>query len=297
MTRGTRIAAEPIFVHSLHRSGSTYIFGAFRRAQINGRPAYTCFQEPMHERAFLARDNPEILLEDEAADRNAMLRLRHPKLDEGYYRELAEVHASWKDVIRKEIIYGDYFGALAIDDTAAYLQALINASELRTVIQECRTPLRIAALKQRLGGTHIHLWRNPCDQWWSLKVSSYFDALHQVVLNAPGAPGPIASLKKHIGFQPCSETDPSSQLDFYQWRRLTPEASYLVSFTLLMVSLIESRDVADIRINIDRLSSDKQYREQIISGQTSLAAISSRENDMSFAASADGYRGRIKGAF
>ena len=256
--------AEPIFVHSLHRSASTYIFNVFRRAKKDGRSAFVCFQEPIHEQAFLARENPALLLDSRDAVEKMTLAMRHPGLNEGYYKELSDIHAYWKDVIAQEIIYADYFGGLAIDKTAAYLKAIVCAAKRRAVIQECRTPLRIAALKARVGGTHIHLWRNPWDQWWSLKVDSYFDAVHQIVLNAPGAPAPILLLKKRIGFEPYSGTDVLAQLNFYRARRLTPEASYLVTFTLLMLSLIESRNVVDIAINIDRLSTYHSYREQIL---------------------------------
>lgn len=255
-------SAGPVFIHSLHRSGSTYIFHAFRRAKAaDSSPLYTCFQEPLHELAHYARENPDLLLEP--ADRLTQL-LRHPKLEEPYFRELFELHHRWNGILAPESIYADYFGRRAIRETAAYFQALIGASGRRTVIQECRTSLRIAALKERLGGVHIHLWRNPWDQWWSLKVSDYFDAVHQIILNAHGAPEAVRLLKEHIAFESYPETDVAAQLKFYRTRRLAPEASYLTAFMLLMLGMIEGESAADFDINIDLLSIDAAYRERIV---------------------------------
>ncbi|MDD2768537.1 MAG: hypothetical protein PHT19_07365 [Methylococcus sp.] len=254
---------DPVFIHSLHRSGSTYVFNAFRRAQKNGNFIYTAFQEPIHELAVYARENPETLLNNQEAGGQLQKLLRHPALDRPYFIELYEVFPCWKAVLRPEIVYADYFGNCAIDQTVFYLQALVNASQQRVVIQECRTPVRMSLLKQQLGGIHIHLWRNPWDQWWSLKVADYFNVIYQIILNADLPPEPIERLKSYIGFVSCPSKDLSAQFQFYKFRRLSPEASYLVSFMLLMLALIDAENVVDFDINIDRLSSDPEYRQRI----------------------------------
>lgn len=255
---------EPIFVHSLHRSGSTYLFHVFRRARINGEAPYTCFQEPIHEIAFSAKDNPESLNDFLLVSNDSMKMNRHPEIGCGYFKELYDIHNVWKDILESDVVYADYFGRSAIDNTATYLQALIEATSRRTVIQECRTPLRIAALKGRLGGVHIHLWRNPWDQWWSLKVTEYFATAQQMILNAVLPPEPVEFLKAHIGFIPCPESDLSAQFEFYKARRLQPEHSYLIDFMLFMLAMIEAETAADIEINIDQLSTNPLYARQTI---------------------------------
>ncbi|TPK31699.1 hypothetical protein [Mesorhizobium sp. B2-5-3] len=254
---------DPLFIHSLHRSGSTYLFNALRRVKHDGKPCYTCFQEPIHEIALYSRYNPDLLLPFEGSG-SFQRTARHPELETPYFQELYDLHSAWKDVISPEIVYSGYFGGVAVGATSAYLRAIIEAAPAQPIIQECRTPLRIAVLKEQLGGSHVFLWRNPWDQWWSLKATDYFDTAHQVILNAPGAPRVISILRDHIGFEACDETSISAQFSFYGLRRPSAEASYLTYFTLYMLTMLEARRAADFSINIDQLSSSSDYREKIL---------------------------------
>ncbi|RWM40207.1 hypothetical protein [Mesorhizobium sp.] len=254
---------DPLFIHSLHRSGSTYIFNVLRRVTIGSKPCYTCFQEPIHEIALYSRHNPDLLLQFEGSG-SFQRTSRHPELEKPYFQELYDVHSAWKDVISPDIVYSGYFGGVAVSETSAYLKAIIEAAPSRAIIQECRTPLRIAVLKEQLGGFHVFLWRNPWDQWWSLKATDYFDTAHQIILNAPGSPRVISILRDHIGFEACEESSISAQFSFYGLRRPTAEASYLTYFTLYMLSMMEAGRAADFSINIDQLSSSSDYRETIL---------------------------------
>ncbi|TJW06551.1 MAG: hypothetical protein E5W82_27505 [Mesorhizobium sp.] len=254
---------DPFFIHSLHRSGSTYLFNALRRVTREGKPCYTCFQEPIHEIALYARHNPDVLLTFEGSG-SFQQAARHPHLEKPYFQELYDVHSAWKDVISPEIIYPGYFGGTAVSATSAYLRAIIEAAPNRPIIQECRTPLRMALLKGQLGGSHVFLWRNPWDQWWSLKATDYFDTAHQLVLNAPGYPQVISILKDYIGFESYEESSISAQFSFYGLRRPSAEASYLTYFTLYMLAMLEAGRAADFSINIDQLSSSPDYRAKIL---------------------------------
>ncbi len=249
----------PLFVHSLFRSGSTYIFQAFRRATRDGSPRYTAYQEPIHEIAINSRDSPSALLSLPGSGEGQRA-LRHPPMSEPYFKELYDAYSAWHDVIDEKIVYADYFGLCAIDKTAAYLHALISASPRRPVLQECRTTLRMGRLKQRLGGVHIYLWRNPWDQWWSLKATDYFDIAHQVILNAPAVPPAISALRHNIGFEGCADSAIAKQFAYFGCRRPPPDLSYLTFFTLWSLALVEARRNADIDINIDLLSVSKEYR-------------------------------------
>ncbi|MDG4900472.1 MULTISPECIES: hypothetical protein [unclassified Mesorhizobium] len=254
---------DPFFIHSLHRSGSTYLFNVLRRVTRDGTPRYTCFQEPIHELAVDARYNPDILLTIEGSG-SFQQAVRHPKLEKPYFQELYDIHSAWKDVISSEIVYSGYFGGAAVNATSSYLRAIIEAAPNRPVIQECRTPLRMALLKRQLGGSHVFLWRNPWDQWWSLKTTDYFDTAHQLILNAPGCPQVVSILKEYIGFEACAESSVGAQLSFYGLRRPSAEASYLVHFTLYMLAMLEAGRTADFLINIDKLSSSCDYRAEIL---------------------------------
>lgn len=248
---------QAIFIHSLWRSGSTYIFNAFRRSKAG----YWAYQEPVHEIVLSAKDNPDVLA---SCTSETLATLRHPQLEKPYFYELQQTHQAWHDfVIEKKIIYDDYFGASSIEPLKRYLQALISSAHGRPVIQECRTSCRIAALKQALGGTHIYLWRNPWDQWWSYKSTYYFDITSQLILNAPSHPDVITRLRGEIGFKEFHDADISKEFAHFDRKRLPADRSYLVFYLLWCLGLLEGMGSADILLNIDALSLDNAYRDDV----------------------------------
>lgn len=259
MTKDTvRLAAGvPVFIHSLFRAGSTYIFNTFRRSAAG----YWCYQEPLHEISLYARDNREILLREDASK---MAMLRHPRLAAPYFRELHEVAERCLGALKKSDVYDAYFALGGEQFGLEYWKSLISESRGQPVIQECRTSCRIGAIKEGLGGFHVYLWRNPWDQWWSYKVADYFDATSQLFLNAPRHPEVIARLRKEIGFCSFESEDLPAQMDRFLKNPLPPEHSYLVFYVLWLLALKEGVAHADLLLNIDRLSDDAEYREVMI---------------------------------
>ncbi|MDY7573969.1 DUF4214 domain-containing protein [Actimicrobium sp. CCI2.3] len=255
-TDGQQDHRGPVFIHSLWRSGSTYLFSVFRRST----DGYWCYQEPVHEIALLSKDSPENLLSF-VGDR--MRALRHPALTDSYFLELYEVAAHWREVITKPMIYDEYFSTQTENRLMDYLTALITHAKGRPVIQECRTSCRVGAIKKALGGTHIYLWRNPWDQWWSYKSTYYFDLTSQLILNAPGHPDVIARLKKEIGFECFHSNDINQELAYFDRNRLSAEHSYLVFYMLWCLGLFEGIDHADQLLNIDTLSTGQHYRDEV----------------------------------
>lgn len=252
------MSLSPIFLHSLFRAGSTYLFSVFRRSP----EGYWCYQEPLHERAVLARDEPAKLLEGFS---KAQARLfRHPALSTHYFQELFEVWPAWKSALHSEAVYDDYFAPAGAELGVRYWQALIQAARGRPVFQECRTSGRIRAIRDALGGYHIYLWRNPWDQWWSYRVAAYFDAASLLVVNAPGAPEPIQLLRQELGLSSVRQ-DPGLTEAFAEAfsRPLTVEQSFLVFYTLWCLGLRQGSQHADLLINIDHLSDDSDYRNQL----------------------------------
>ncbi len=76
--------AAPIFIHSLFRTGSTYLFHVFRRCVGH----YWCYQEPLHEVIRYAATAPEHLLQLNAESGS---RLRHPVLERPYFWEFFQI--------------------------------------------------------------------------------------------------------------------------------------------------------------------------------------------------------------
>lgn len=265
------MSSDVIFVHSLFRSGSTYIFNVFRRS---GKP-YWCYQEPLHEAPFLMKTYPEALLR--IAD-NVANELRHPQIDKPYYQELFEVNHAWRDTISKQAIYDQYFVSGDEDKSIPFFQSLIRTANGLPMIQECRTSSRIGSLKSALGGTHIYLWRNPWDQWWSYQLNDYFNAATQLILNAQPHPREIALFYQESGFQPFHSNSIIDEFDYFRARPLVSTTSYQAFYLLWCQALREALRSADILLNIDSLSTDHAYRANILD---SLGSRGIRDIDFS----------------
>ena len=244
----------PIFIHSLFRSGSTYLFKTFRRSSAG----YWCYQEPLHEIAFFCREDPSRLQEDHGEAKIQLL--RHPRLEGAYFAELAETWPAWKDAVSEEIIYNAYFSDPDVDIGIDYWKSLAQTAKGRPVFQECRTSGRIGAIKSQMGGKHIYLWRNPWDQWWSFKVTPYFDVANQLIVHARRAPEPVLRMLAELQLPYYEQGDLAGSFAFYNEQVVTSEQSYLVFYLLWCLALREGAAHADVMLNIDRLSDSVEYR-------------------------------------
>lgn len=249
--------SEPVFVHSLFRAGSTYIFHVFRRSPHG----YRCYHEPLHETALFARDNPQLLLRESEKKMNL---LRHPGLHAPYFQELYQVADVCLDELHKSAVYDAYFSSSGPAAGSDFWKCLIQAGFSRPVIHECRTSSRIGTIKSALGGVHVYLWRNPWDQWWSSQVDDYFQVAYQLFVNAPEHPGVITQLRREIGFKPCQSQDLQKQMEHFYHRLLSPRDSYLLFHVLWCLGWFEAQEHADILINMDQLSRSPDYRNKII---------------------------------
>jgi hypothetical protein len=250
-----------IFIHSLFRSGSTYVFGAFRRSAAG----YWCYQEPLNEYVRHVADAPERLLEIGARD-SALL--RHPALDKPYFWEFYQVRKAIAPLFRKEFSYDTFFigkdhpsyGALC-----TYLQALIDNAQGRPFFQCCRTTGRFAGLRDAFGGTHIHLWRNPHDQWWSYQVGDYFDATTQLIFNASDLPDSLAAVRDLCGIATFRDQDIDKELAHFRNHRLAAREDYVAFYALWLYSLLACEKAADVSVNIDAMSTSSTYRRDTLS--------------------------------
>ena len=255
--------AEPVFIHSLWRTGSTYLFSVFRRSASG----YWCYQEPIHEIALYSKECPEILNSNVIVSPEV---LRHPFLDKPYFQELFMVWPTWCDDMKKHIIYDAYFGEADNNITVKYLDKLINCSKGRPVIQECRTSNRVTTLKQAFGGQHIYLWRNPWDQWWSYKATSYFDITSQLILNTIVHPESITRIRQEIGFKEFHHEDISKEFEHFDQIRLSAQDSYLVFYLLWCLGLMGGVSHSDLLISIDSLSDSVKYQNETCDSLSAL---------------------------
>lgn len=244
---------QPIFIHSLWRSGSTYMFDVFR----NSGHGFTCYQEALHEWALFGIDQPERLLDIDVVDDL----MRHPVLDKPYFQELYDALPNWSNAINKDYIYGNYFSGEGIDE---YFNSLIKASPNRPVFQEVRTGGRIEFLKDKIGGLHIYLWRNPRDQFWSFLKSKYFKSALLMILNYNRNVPILEKIKKVISFKEFYCRDILGEFEYFNDIELSYENFYEIYFTIWCIYQINARKHCDIIIDMNKLSSCEAYRYDII---------------------------------
>lgn len=256
----------PVFIHSLYRSGSTYLFNVFRRSPRG----YVCFQEPEHEFLINLEQDPDQLLK---IDSSVSRELRHPLLDKPYFYEFYAIRDRLQGLFKKSFSFDGYFcpeDPGLPDDQLAYFKALVLGSEGRAVLQMCRSAGRAAALKRAFGGTHIHLWREPRNQWWSFKVNNSFDPALQMIYGAEGLPPVLAEVKARCKIADFHAASAEEEFAFFRWNPLDAATGYLAFYALWLYSFIELRRVCDVEISIDRLGDDDEYRQRTLDNLASL---------------------------
>ncbi len=172
---------EPIFIHSLWRTGSTYLFSKFRE-----NDKYYCFYEPLYE--GLASNTKERL--QNLSDAESLEKLHHPKIDKALTFEFPlELVEDSKDVFRVpnfdiSLAYDKYIlvDIQSCEQLKLYIQSLIDFAVEKgkvPVFQFCRTTLRQEWFKKNFPESdNLYLRRSHRDQWESIlsfsENSNYF---------------------------------------------------------------------------------------------------------------------------
>ena len=191
--------------------------------------------------------------------------LRHPELSKPYFQELYDIFPAWQPYIQKSDIYDFYFYPECSEKVSLFFKSLIEHAQGRAVIQECRTSNRIGALKKCFSGTHIYLWRNPWDQWWSYKATDYFDMIQLLVINAVDVPPVVKALRKLLHFKAFHSDLLEEEMTYFNASRLSSEDSYCCFYLLWCLAILEAQKHADLTVNIDQLSMSGDYRKKILS--------------------------------
>jgi len=255
---------SPIFIHSLFRSGSTYLFDVFRRSPAG----YWCYQEPENEMLLELSSTADPICDTGLATEL----LRHPPLDRPYLAEFMPIREEVVRLFSRHFPYDSFF--LAKDegkpDLNRYLELLITRAQGTAVLQFCRSTGRMDWLRKRFGGRHLFLWRHPWDQWWSYKVTPYFDTANLLILNADRIPPVFAEIRTLLNFTPHHDTSIEREFAYFDSHGLHAEQSYLLFYALWYHAMHEGLRTADAVIGIDALSRIAEYRQKTIS---SLEAI------------------------
>jgi hypothetical protein len=248
----------PVFIHSLFRAGSTYLFDVFR----NSSSGCYCYKEPDNEILLRPLENMDPLTESAGA--NAIL--RHPRLDRPYLAEFMPLRDAVAHSFRKQFPYDSYF--LSANDTepelAEYLALLISEAHGRPVLQFCRSTGRLAWLRRKFAAHHLFLWRHPWDQWWSYKIAPYFDTANLLILNANAVPPVFQEIRSLLAFRPYHDASLENEFAYFGSHGLAPEHSYLLFFSLWYHAMYEGLRIADVVIGIDALSCSDEYRQETL---------------------------------
>lgn len=262
------MSKKTIFIHSLFRTGSTYIWNKFREDS-----RYHCYYEPFHQDLV----NLDFLNPDPwRYDKKCTQLMRHPDLNTGYLNEYTKsLRPDTKGVpfFKKSFSFDDFCvtDKEKNPDQKEYIDFLIRqAGEKTPVLQFNRSSLRISWFKANYPeGLHIYLVRSPRDQF-----HSYMDMFNQVGLDSFLTMDLIVTgvNQNHDFFKPLSAQMPLFEFhsDLFEherfiYSRLLPvyssaEKYYIFYFTWFL-ALMENGLNADFLLNIDLLSHSTLYRD------------------------------------
>mgnify|MGYP006284718809 CR=1 FL=1 len=261
-----RLSAMPenphvTFIHSLFRSGSTYMFHAVRRANT-----HVCFQEALHELVAINADNPSALIANRNTHEDA--KYRHPVLSAPYYAELVRAWPAWQGKISMDNIYKEYFRLPGQSCGQEYWRSLAKSYTKPVLFQETRTAGRIGSLKSHFKDSFsLYLARCPRDQWLSYKIEPYFDSTIMTILDSDERPASCVLVISSLGLDDFFEWAPKNTLDKLSYYRNSPieaSASYLLFFTVWALGALEAIEHADEIMLMNRINHSNEYREEVV---------------------------------
>lgn len=257
---------DPVFLHSLWRSSSTYFWQKLRNDKNN-----TCFYEPFHEQL-----SHLTVAELDHFSQSTIKSLKHPRLSEGYFEE-------YRNLIDSRGVRL-YHGRFALRDFVLeeeqkdeglfqYVSALIgHARDLnrRPILQFCRSALRAAWLKRHFSGTHVCLLRDPRQQWQSFheqakKGNHYFLGCVLALAGLSRDHEMMKPLQKRV-FLPHYSYEEIDVVDFYANynESLGHDTGYFVFYYIWLVTTLQLLTNSDIVVDIDRISSDRKLQDGIL---------------------------------
>jgi len=265
------MSSHPIFIHSLFRTGSTYLWNKFRQ-----NDKYDCYYEPLNQfLSEISKEKPYIW----GYDSHATDKAGHPRITKNHlaeYEKLLQPNQKGIPFFKKAFSFDDYCNNSPNPDLKKYIDHLIHAADeegKRPVLQFNRTAFRIKWFKTYFpGSTNIYLVRNPRDQWQSY-ISMFEDNNLDIFLimdllasglnrNNPwfkGLAPYIYLVEYHSDKFHDEELVYRILRDVYSYEEL-----YLIFYYTWLSALWEGACNADILFSIDLLVEDKFYYKQII---------------------------------
>ena len=259
---------KQIFIHSLFRTGSTYLWNKFRQ-----NDNFYCYYEPFHPslQDVTLYNIENILTKDYKA-------VHHPALSTYYlyeYRKILTPEHRGLPYFKKSFSFDEFCHNAENQDAQKYINHLIkNGGEKIPVFQFNRSAGRTRWFVENFpDALNIYLVRNPGHQWqsyWELfnrtKFETFF-VMDLLTASLNAGTGPFLPLSKHLPLFTFNIDKYEKEENFYRvaLHCYSDVEKYLIFYYIWFWTLIENVIHADVCININRLSSDSEYRSAVIS--------------------------------
>ena len=251
-----------IFIHSLFRTGSTYLFEVFRKDNLN-----YCYYEPLNE--ILSNYKEEKALGK--ADNKQYTIMRHPQNGKDYFYEYPfNSDGIGVKLFNQNFSYNDFF--LTKEDSNIELYDYINslkeyAREKRPVFQFCRSALRTGWFKSNFKSVNIYIVRDPHDQWMSyntLENNNYFNISNLMILCKSN----LTIVKDFLDFMQIERYDANSldsEYRYYEfiYKGFSVEMSYMFFYFVWILALFHNISESDIILDLESYENSNAERNRM----------------------------------
>lgn len=249
-----------IFLHSLFRTGSTYVFDKFR-----SNPDYYCYYEPFNE-SLANYSKVKALSTGDKAQYSAM---RHPVHEKDYFYEYPfNANGEGVPFFKKKFSF-DLFCLNEKEDDIdlkRYLDHLVKYAQKRPVFQFCRSSLRTSWLKKNFASTNIYLVRDPRDQWMSYNSfeHNYFNIVDILILFKINCYD-VGWLKEILGIDQIESDDLATEYRYYEFvsNGFSPQTSYMLFYTIWLISLFNNIINCDFIIDLESIEDAIDEKQRV----------------------------------
>jgi hypothetical protein len=258
---------KPIFIHSIFRSGSTYLWNKFRSSGN-----FWSYHEPFHEVLLdLEIKNQKEIFGNPIEEHSKLL--GHPPTDKHYFWEYFTINKK-VPAFRKEFIL-DYFCTNIDDiyeDMGNYLYFLIGYAPKRSVFKFTRSSLRARWLKKNFDSVNIYLLRNPRLQFESYqshfkKGNLYFHTMSLITIGKNQHKNKLFSeISEKYGIPYYNSENFNDERMFYSKEvlpKLNTKDLYTLFYSIWLLSFIENFNINDIIFYIDAVSFSQIEKQKI----------------------------------
>ena len=263
---------EPLFLHSMWRTGSSYLLSRFE-----ANPRYLAFYEPFNGEIGSARLRRRAAREYEERRRQ----LRHPSAAEGYFGLYDRPDPltgrplwSWG---RPRLTLHDVYNGLS-EAGCELLEACtrLAASLGRTpVFGFCHSGVQVEAMRLRFGGEHVYLYRPAADQFVSYQPGRNDFFMPATILQllsstrwSAVAVELVPQLARYRGWLPRSFVRQVPHWMAMRWgRRLARDLAVPQMYRLFLLSWHLSngqpRQSCELQVSLPQLEADAVLRQAV----------------------------------